>query len=279
LYYYQVSAQLTAGESQKSYLVFAAPMAAAALNYSADFNGNNGGFIGTDDWQWGTPNFVDGPALAASIPNCWGTNLTGNYSSDSYSWLEKAFDMSPDSVTISYKIWYDCETDYDYAYLAIDSENDGLYSLLKTYNGTSGGWITDSVTLPTAHATAYARLSFILEADDLVEYAGCYIDDLQITSANLYVPTPQNVSITVSGGSPHLSWNAVAGATGYNIYASDDITQSNWGAPIFTNVTTTNVTDTSNQNFRFYKVTAVAGARNTEINVGNPVKNPIRKHK
>ena len=55
---------------------------------------------------------------------------------------------------------------------------------------------------------------------------------------------PQNVTISVSGGNVYLSWDAVAGATSYKVYSSDDpytgftedttgtFDEESWSAPL-----------------------------------------------
>ncbi len=68
---------------------------------------------------------------------------------------------------------------------------------------------------------------------------------------------PANLQITISGNDVNLSWDTVSGATGYNIYRSED--PSNFGSTVYGTSTTNSFTDTnaaSSGTKYFYKVTA-----------------------
>ena len=66
-----------------------------------------------DDWQWGEPNFVNGPASAHSGQKCWGTVLDGNYDDGSQSRLETPhldFTMGGSTkLELKFWHWYDTE--------------------------------------------------------------------------------------------------------------------------------------------------------------------------
>ncbi|MFZ0390338.1 MAG: choice-of-anchor D domain-containing protein [Calditrichia bacterium] len=192
-YFYVVSAVYTEGESGYSNEVMAYPQAAAAVPYTNSFDVNDGGwYVLSGEWEWGAPdpNYPDGPAAANSPPNVWGTNLDGDYSNPSNSWLIQPFDLSSarggTGCLVSFYIWYDLEEGFDYGYVAVDGDNDGVYNVLATYNGTSSGWEYKQVIIPGDQCTSYAKLAFIMISDGSVSYAGMYIDDVEVGSLPTY---------------------------------------------------------------------------------------------
>jgi archaellum component FlaG (FlaF/FlaG flagellin family) len=79
------------------------------------------------------------------------------------------------SATLSYKYWLDCESycdSLDVVYF------DGVdYLVVKTYAGATGGWISDSVEVPST-AT---QVGFLFHSDYSVTYEGAYVDDVILT--------------------------------------------------------------------------------------------------
>jgi hypothetical protein len=78
--------------------------------------------------------------------------------------------------------------------------------------------------------------------------------------------TPANMAIAMSGTDVQISWDAVAGASGYKVYGSNDP----YAAQPWTLVTTvlspaTSTTITPAEAFQFYYVTAYAGTRESVI--------------
>ncbi|MDZ4181838.1 MAG: hypothetical protein U1B83_03090 [Candidatus Cloacimonadaceae bacterium] len=82
-------------------------------------------------------------------------------------------------------------------------------------------------------------------------------DEGDFTALSL-LATPANVSVMLFGASVQISWNAVAGATGYYIYGADQPDAAMpWGTPLQTVLapnTTATLSPTSQ--FKFYYVTA-----------------------
>ncbi len=182
LYFYVATAEYSDGESENSNESSAFPQDAESTPYSNNFDTNNGSFYGTIDWEWGVPNYAGGPALANSIPNVWGTNLSGDYNNLASSWLVLPFDLS-EQVTyeLSFAYWHALETGFDFGYLAIDHNYDGIFEIINTYNGTSGGWQNESLAIHDSLTTAYSRLAFIVVSDGSNTQAGLYVDDVEIT--------------------------------------------------------------------------------------------------
>jgi len=179
-YFYVVTTDYDEGESDYSNEATAYPQEAAIVPFSNNFDSDNGNFYGKDDWEWGIPSYVNGPS-AFSSPNVWGTVLAGDYNNLSYSWLVRPFDLSsPAAFTLNFAYWNNLETGFDYGYLAIDHNYDGIYYVINTYNGDSEGWQLEDIIIPDSLCTAYSRIAFILDADFSNTDAGFYIDNLSI---------------------------------------------------------------------------------------------------
>jgi hypothetical protein len=114
--------------------------------------------------------------------------------------LTQEFDFSDISKPISfdYWIWYDLETDYDYAYLEY-SEDGEAWKIIPTmscsslnksgnsygcgWNDISGGWVKESVDLSfLSGKKVYLRFEYITDA--AVNGEGLMLDDMEISAVN-----------------------------------------------------------------------------------------------
>ncbi|HIB05462.1 MAG TPA: hypothetical protein EYO18_07030 [Candidatus Marinimicrobia bacterium] len=103
-YYYSVSAlDDQYGESDRSAVASAVPLAANALPYMTDLENDDGGFIAGDitQWDWGTPEY--GPEEAFSGENVWGTNLDGSYQDNSEELLYNIFNIPESSLPMFFR--------------------------------------------------------------------------------------------------------------------------------------------------------------------------------
>ncbi len=103
-------------------------------------------------------------------------------------------------ATLRYRIWYDLEEDWDYAYVSVSTDGGRRWTLLRTpsgtdadpnrnnlgwgYTGTSGGaggprWITETVDL-TPYAGRTILLRFEVVTDDAVNRPGVALDAIEI---------------------------------------------------------------------------------------------------
>ncbi len=103
-------------------------------------------------------------------------------------------------ATLRYRIWYDLEEDWDYAYVSVSTDGGRRWALLRTpsgtdadpnhnnlgwgYTGTSGGaegprWITETVDL-TPYAGRTILLRFEVVTDDAVNRPGVALDAIEI---------------------------------------------------------------------------------------------------
>ena len=176
-YYYVIAANYNGENSTYSNEAMAYPQQAAVVPYTNNFDVDNGNFYGREDWEWGTPSYVNGP-VANSSPNVWGTVLNGDYNNSSFSWLILPFNLNDPGVhALSFANWFDIESGVDFGYLAIDHDNDGIFYVLDTYTGNSGGWITESLIIHDSLSSPYCKLAFVLESDNANTEAGFYVDD------------------------------------------------------------------------------------------------------
>ncbi|MEZ5082280.1 MAG: hypothetical protein R2750_02320 [Bacteroidales bacterium] len=149
--------------------------------FNSGFDSDNGNFYGRSDWQWGVPAYGSGPATANSLPNVWGTILNGTYSNFSSSWLILPFDLgSPVIYELDFAFWHSLQSGFDFGYFAIDHNYDGVYEIIKSYTGSSGGWQLENLILSDSLCTPYSRFAFILFSNATIVDAGFYIDDFSI---------------------------------------------------------------------------------------------------
>lgn len=97
-------------------------------------------------------------------------------------------------IILTYEVWYDIETDYDYLYL-MASTQEGEWEIVDTpscsfydptgnnygcgYNGQSDGWITESVDL-SEYAGKILELRFDYVTDGAVTGEGLALDNISI---------------------------------------------------------------------------------------------------
>ncbi len=169
-----------------------------------------------NDWQLGIP---AGSVInsAASAPNSWVTNLTGNYGDAQDSWVTSpCFDFTsmvqPNFVA---DIWYDIETDWDAAILEGRSSTSGgwitvgglntgtnwynsnsvdlVNGLPAAWNGSggagSGGWVTAIHDLDTFAGQTDVQLRFHFYSDGNTNNEGMAFDNVDISDAAGSAPT------------------------------------------------------------------------------------------
>jgi hypothetical protein len=110
--------------------------------------------------------------------------------------LTRSFDLSEvDSATLTYWTWYDIETEWDYAYLVVSTDNGDTWEILPTaqttlanqhgtsyghgYTGSSGDWMQEIVDLsPFAGQEILVRFEYV--TDDATLGNGFLLDDIAI---------------------------------------------------------------------------------------------------
>lgn len=87
--------------------------------------------------------------------------------------LTRSFDLSAlETATLNYKVWYELEEFYDFAYLEISTDGGNTWTILKTAGGTGED------PQSTAYGWGYTGVAsdWINESIDLSEYAGQVVD-------------------------------------------------------------------------------------------------------
>ena len=168
-----------------------------------DFEDNNNEWtIGGNTWQIGTLG-SDGPASLPSGTNCAATNLSGNYANN-MSWAVDCIQTADIDLTTSthpillFHSWWRTEVNYDGGRVQVYSNSTWVNptSLTPAYNKTLGSqscwaydtqeWMEHRVDL-TPYSGQTIQLRFCFYSDSITNYAGWYIDDIQIVES-IYIP-------------------------------------------------------------------------------------------
>ncbi|MCM1108428.1 MAG: hypothetical protein NC388_05150 [Clostridium sp.] len=161
------------------------------------------------------------------------------------------------------------ESNVDWS-VSVDKNYDWLQ--FSSINGVGNGTISFFVApnSSTTQRTAYIKISS--SCSDIATSTLCIIqsgsngniggndNDGDENTSSLVAPT--GVSAKVNGSSISISWNAVTGATKYNVYRNSSSTGS------FSYITTTSGTTATDNNplsgFNYYKVTAANGSKESD---------------
>jgi immune inhibitor A len=114
--------------------------------------------------------------------------------------LTREFDFTSVSapITLSYSMWYDLETVYDYVFLEASSDSE-TWEILTTpsgtdedpsgnsygwgYNGQTGGWVTEEIDL-SQFAGQNVQIRFEYVTDAAVNGEGFLLDDVRVDAIN-----------------------------------------------------------------------------------------------
>ena len=206
--------------------------AAPPVYYFADFEADNGGWVGSGygDWQYtdtytltgytDTDTYVDTPPTSAhSGDGLWGTKVLSSYSNaTAWSYLRQTFDISGyDNPVLS--IWH-----------YMNGYNTWDYGLIKANGTTIWGSSAAAVFMPwqqlTVDLTAFTgstsvEISFEWYATGTVNYAGWYVDDIYIGPASRNLASHQ-LGSRLSDGRWLLGYDV------YRLLEADAGTPANW---------------------------------------------------
>lgn len=202
------------------------PPVAGTVIYSEDFEAGNGGYThsGTaDEWQYGTPNT---PATTTTSPvasiigcnsgtNCWKTDLTGTYEISSSQDLVSpniTFPATNGTATLTWAMRYQMESaTFDHLRVVLNEVGgSGVSRTLWEWKGAtmtatvgtpavnigeSAGWGIYQAKIDDVAGALAGRtfnITFHLDSDTTVNFAGVAIDDVQVrfqpaTAANVSV--------------------------------------------------------------------------------------------
>lgn len=167
-----------------------------------------------NSWQYGSPTNTNINA-AYSAPNCWITNLTGNYNTSENSWVESPFFNFSTLVApiLEMKLNYITENNYDGAAIQYSIDGGVTWYYMGTFQDTYGtnwynnnstyspwagtpkwsnnsnGWITvkykiyENVTLMAALSNQVVKFRVNFRSDTSGNYQGVAFDDFALYNA------------------------------------------------------------------------------------------------
>ncbi|RLF31972.1 MAG: hypothetical protein DRN07_06055, partial [Thermoplasmata archaeon] len=171
-----------------------APVGGGGSIYSSDFDSNDGGWTATadwdpvGDWEWtnsyDVSNYVGSytpPPSAHSGSGLWGTVLYADYTNaGGTSYLNKTFDLTGVSdAKLSFWSWSDIFGPYDYGRVLVNGDE-----LLRIHDYNPTDWEYYEVDLSAYDGMSNVEISFAFYATTVVNYAGWYIDDVEITAGS-----------------------------------------------------------------------------------------------
>lgn len=181
---------------------------------SNDFELDNGGFTTEAGWSWGIPIYV--PPLTGE--KVWGTSLQEEYMNNMiYNLYTPKYTLSQSS-TLSFKHYYDTESQYDGANVCISTNGGQSWQLLSPnegyntpsitvlsgqpgWSGNSQAWITASFDL-SQYSEQEVIFRFRMGTNgDVVSY-GWFIDNFELTGVNLKTGHLQGIVTSSSDANP-----------------------------------------------------------------------------
>lgn len=153
-----------------------------------DWTTGSDGLAGTE-WEWGAPSVV-GPPAPYSLASCFGTNLADNYTEDINVWLRSpAIDLTlAGGATLNFYQFKDIELPappifFDFGTITVlDASDDSELAVVESdITGLTADWELFSKSLPPAALGKVIKIEFRLEADDFMQFAGWYLDDIEVT--------------------------------------------------------------------------------------------------
>ena len=199
-------------DTVKSVIVSAASMTAPV---NQNFTANGGNWIASganSTWAHGAPTGTK-ISSAASAPNAWVTNLSGNYNANENSFIESpCFNFS--SVTqpsVRFDMWFDLEDDWDYGFMEYSTNGGSTWIVLgdsatgvnwynkKSIQGapapswsgqTQTAWAKAEHSLASIPAAlrGSVRFRFHIIADVTVQAEGLAIDNFEIFGTGVSNP-------------------------------------------------------------------------------------------
>ncbi len=135
-------------------------------------------------WDLGLPSNV-GPSAAGSPSHCFGTNISADYDLDANVWLRTPpIDLTTaGGSTLNYSQFTDIETTFDSGRVAVLDAGDlsELAVIQEQIDGTTADWEPVSKPLPPEALGRTIVIEFRLRSDDLGNFAGWYLDDVEVT--------------------------------------------------------------------------------------------------
>ncbi|MDE0594899.1 MAG: hypothetical protein OSB65_06610, partial [Roseibacillus sp.] len=160
--------------------------------FADDFeSGENGWTFGSDGavgtaWELGVP--TNGPGVANSLLNCFGTNLNSDYALSADVWLRSpAIDLTAaGEATLNYFQYRDIEEGFDFGIISVlDATDDSLLAEIPGSDSAVFAWELVSKSLPPEALGKVIKIEFRLTSDEIENFPGWFIDDVEVTTPAL----------------------------------------------------------------------------------------------
>jgi hypothetical protein len=150
-------------------------------NGQGDWTMGSDGAAGTA-WELGIP--TNGPGIANSLVNCFGTNLNSDYAINANIWLRSpAIDLTTaGGATLNYYQYRDIEEGFDFGVISVlDAADDSLIAEIPGVGSMAFAWELVSKPLPAEALGKIIKIEFRLTSDEIETFPGWFIDDLNLT--------------------------------------------------------------------------------------------------
>jgi hypothetical protein len=145
----------------------------------ADFEGDDGGFVGAPLWQRGEPG--TGPSAAHSGSELWATILDGDYYNYSNSSLVSPVISIPQTAdpSLEYWSWFRAEYCCDRGMVEVTNDGGTHWATKQTLRGYMGWWDRKSIDLSN-YAGMNIQVRFHFTSDGSITDDGWFIDDFSV---------------------------------------------------------------------------------------------------
>ncbi|MFH0793912.1 MAG: hypothetical protein V2A74_07765, partial [bacterium] len=134
------------------------------------------------------------------------------------------------AASLSYYYYMDTEQDFDFFYLYVSTSSNFTPAGGYVGSGLSGGWVNFTVDFSNVNTlgnllgqqTVYIAFQFTSDGNTVRD--GVWVDDILIqkTTATQTLPAPTGVTATTNlSDRVTVTWNAVTGATEYQVWRAD----------------------------------------------------------
>lgn len=153
--------------------------------FNYDFEENLTGMLLFGDWELGIPEVGPAPLTGERLA---ATNLTGNYSNVSNSFLQlPPLDLrNVTEASITLKHWFDIEYLYDSGKILITNNiASGEWDVVETFTGRERTWQETTIDLtPYTQGEEQVYVGLLLESDNQVNHLGWYVDSFSLTNVS-----------------------------------------------------------------------------------------------
>jgi len=207
-----------------------------------DFETDSCGFVKSGDWEWGSPDSIP-EHCCPSGSKLWGTNISGNYSDNNYSFLYSPpiYLSGYTKATLEFDSWWEIEDGYDGGQVKISTDGGASWELLEPiggypcreivslggpgYSGFSGNFKHCRFDL-SRYVGSTLLIGWSFKSDEGLNFRGWYIDNVSVAEKQVLLPPSGLQAESGWDRKVPLLWHppqtaSVPGFLGYNIYRSE----------------------------------------------------------